>query len=88
MRICHTREVQAVDELIHFFGVLLRFPFFLIRVILWTPFILMVFVLGNIFSVIGIPFKFIEAAWKNEKSILESWIKDIFKFEGFWKGYR
>jgi len=48
----------------------------------------MVFVLGNIFSVIGIPFKFIEAAWKNEKSILESWIKDIFKFEGFWKGYR
>ena len=77
-----------MDDLIHFVGVLLRFPFFVIGAILWTPFALLGFVLGPTIGTIGIPFRFIEAAWKNEKWILESQIDDLFKFDAIWEVHR
>ena len=77
-----------MDELVHFVGVLLRFPFFVVGIIFWTLFIFMVYAIGSIASIILIPFKFIEAAWKNDTSILESWIKDELNWRGFSKGHR
>ena len=77
-----------MDELVRFVGVLLRFPFFLIGVVLWSPFAALGLVLGPIFGIIGIPLKFVEAAWKNEKWILETHLRDLFKFDAIWEVYR
>ena len=71
----------------HFVGILLRFPFFLIGVILWTPFAILGFILAPILGILATPFKFIEAAWKNEKWILENHFNNLFKFDAIWDVY-
>ena len=69
-----------MKELIHTVGVILRFPFFCLGVLLWAVLIMPLAVVLMFLQILCIPWVFISSAFDGDPEKFESHIKDTFSF--------
>lgn len=56
----------------------IRVPFFVVGVILWTLFAIFLWALGAIVGILALPFKFLQAAFENDKKVITAFVREQF----------
>ena len=69
-----------MNGIFYLIGFIFRFPIFLLGMVAWSGFGIPVALLIILFRILVLPFKFIGAAFRNDKTLLGNYVENIFEF--------